>query len=59
MCATYWTFDQRLKHLMNVALPELIFDKNFIVDRVGLICNGAIKPFWFSSEPVVTIERRK
>ena len=35
-----------LMHLINVALPELISDENFIVDRAGLLCNGAIKPFW-------------
>ena len=37
-------------HLTNLALPELISDKNFEGDRDGVLCNGAIKPFKFSSE---------
>ena len=40
-----------LMHLIEVALPELISDENFMVrDRSGLLCDGAIEPFWFSSE---------
>ena len=41
--------DLCLMHLVNVAFPELISDKKFMGDRVSLLCNGTIKPFWFSS----------
>ena len=50
-CAAIWTFDVCLMHLIEVVLPELISDENFMVrDRSGLLCDGAIEPFWFSSE---------
>ena len=50
-CAAIWTFYVCLKHLIKVALPELISDENFMVrDRSGLLCDGAIEPFWFSPE---------
>ena len=52
-CVTIWTFDVCLIHLIKVTLPELISDENFMVgDRSGLLYDGAIKPFWFSSEVV-------
>ena len=37
-------------HLSNVLLSELISNENFIGHKVDLLCNGAIKPFWFSSK---------
>ena len=43
-------FDLCSMHLINVALPELISNEKCTEDRVGLLRNGAIKPFWFSME---------
>ena len=37
-------------YLINVVLSELISDENFIIGRAALLCNGAIKLFWLSSE---------
>ena len=49
--AAIWTFYVCLKHLIKLALPGLISDENFMVrDRSGLLCDGAIEPFWFSPE---------
>lgn len=31
-------------------MAVLIADENFIEDRAGLLCNGAIQPFWLSLE---------
>ena len=40
-CAAIWTLYVCLKHLIKVALPELISDENFMVrDRSGLLCDG-------------------
>ena len=52
ICAAIRTLDLCLIQLMNVALPDLISDEDFIAigDRAALLCNGAIKPFWFFSE---------
>ena len=36
-------FDLYWMHFLNVALPELISDANFIGDRTGLLCKSAIK----------------
>ena len=49
--AAIWTsLDLCFINLINVALPELISDENFLGDRVALLCNGTIKTFWLSSE---------
>ena len=36
-------FDLYWMHFLNVALPELISDANFIGDRAGLLCKSANK----------------
>lgn len=36
-------FDLYWMHFLNVVLPELISDANFIGDRAGLLCKSAIK----------------
>ena len=40
-------------HLINMALPELISDENFIGERAGLRFNNAIEPIWFRSSEVL------
>ena len=48
-------FDLYWMHFLNVALPELISDTNFIGDMAGLLFKSAIKlkPFYFSAEVLI------
>ena len=50
ICAAILTFDLCLMHLVNVVLPELMSDENFITKTGQFALCRVIKPFWFSSE---------